>query len=139
MIRTSDNRRRQIPVAIKLQVALRRFELTTAMVRFDHAPPLEMREWDEAGGDTVPPANHPDFIQMLLVDEDKVKTFGRGGERRISTADGDIGKIAKMRRNAEREAEFRARLLAKSEGTAPPAPKRKAKIPTRPFQQRRPK
>lgn len=138
MMRTTENRRRPIPDSVKLQVALRRFDLTTAMVRFDHAPPLVMREWDDVARDTIPAANDPDFIQMLLVDEDKVKTFGRGGEKRISTADGDIGKIAKMRRNAKREAEFRARLLAKATGAEPPAPtKRKRDWPTRPFPNRK--
>jgi len=138
MMRTSENRRRPIPDSVKLQVALRRFDLTTAMVRFDHSPPLAMREWDDVARDTIPPANDPDFIQMLLVDEDRVKTFGRGGERRISTADGDIGKIAKMRRNAKKEAAFRAQLLAKATGIEPPAPfKRKRVWPTRPFPNRK--
>ncbi|MFC5423225.1 HNH endonuclease signature motif containing protein [Bosea eneae] len=63
-----------------------------------------------------------------------VKTRGAGA----TTAGSDIGKIAKMRRNAKKEAAFRAQLLAKATGSEPPAPtRRKSRIPSRPFPNRK--
>lgn len=125
--------RKAIPDRVKLQAALRRFGLTTKDVQFDHNPALELRPYNALTGDTIPPANDPGHIDMLLVDEHKVKTFGRGGEKRISTADGDIGKIAKVRRITAAQEEARRRMLAKDEGEEP---KPKSKWQSRPFPKR---
>lgn len=125
--------RKAIPDRVKLQAALRRFGLTTKDVQFDHNPALELRPYNALTGDTIPPANDPDHIDMLLVDEHKVKTFGRGGEKRVSTADGDIGKIAKVRRLTAAQEESRRRMLAKDAGETPG---RKSKWPKRSFPKR---
>lgn len=125
--------RKAIPDRVKLTAALRRFGLTTADVQFDHNPALALRPINELTGDTIPPANDPAYIDMLFIDEHKRKTFGCGGEKRITTADGDIGKIAKMRRVSAKEEAFRKTLLTKQTGE--PAPK-KSKWPSRPFRQK---
>lgn len=127
-------RRKSIPDRVKLIAALKRFGLTTSDVEFDHNPALALRTWNELTGDTIPPANDPDYIDMLLKDEHKIKTFGSGGEKRITTADGDIGKIAKMHRITKKQEEFRKRLLAKDTGDIEP---RKSKWPKRSFDKRK--
>lgn len=119
---------------MKLLAALRRFGLRPEDVQYDHNPALELRPINELTGDTIPPANDPAYIDMLLIDEHKVKTFGRGGERRITTADGDIGKIAKVKRVTAKQEEFRRNLLSKQPGE-PTA--RKSKWPTRTFAKRK--
>jgi hypothetical protein len=131
---TKEKRRKAIPDRVKLTAALRRFGLTTADVQFDHNPALELRPWNPLTNDTIPPANSPDHIEMLLIAEHKVKTFGAGGEKRISTADGDVGKIAKVRRLTAQQEEARRRMLAKDEGEKP---QKKSKWPKRPFQTRK--
>ena len=128
--------RKAIPDRVKLIAALRRYGLTTQDVQFDHNPALALRPINELTGDTIPPANDPAFIDMLLTEEHKLKTFGRGGEKRITTADGDIGKIAKMRRVSKSQEEFRRTVLAKQTGE--PAPdKPKSKWPSRPFSEKK--
>lgn len=127
-------RRKSIPDRVKLIVALKRAGLTVDRVRFDHTPPLAMREWDEKAGDTIPAANDPVYIQMLTLDEDRVKTYGRGGEKRATVADGDIHKIAKMRRLTKAQEESRRRMLARDAGDQPDTPK--SKWPKRPFTKR---
>jgi hypothetical protein len=131
---TTRDHRKAIPLGVKLHVALARFGLRLADVQFDHHPPLQLREWDEAAGDTIPPANDPAHIQMLLIAEHKAKTFGRRGEKTATTAGSDIGNIAKARRCAKRNAEFNALLAAKEPGQ----PRKKtSRIPSRPFQKRK--
>lgn len=126
-------KRKTIPLAVKLDVALARFGLTLADVQFDHAPALELREWDEAAGDTIPPANDPEHIQMLLIAEHKAKTFGRRGEKTATTHGSDIGNIAKARRITKQQEEARRRMLAKDAGE----PKPRSKWGSRPFPKRR--
>lgn len=139
------NRRRAIPLSVKLEVALAAMGLTLADVDFDHTPPLQLREWDPVAGDTIPPANDPAHIQLLTKAEHKRKTFGGPA----TVADGDLHRIAKTRRLTEREREFRRKLLIKDTAFLPAdhvdqalaagrgkAPKRK--IPSRPFPKRPP-
>ena len=132
---SKPKRRKAIPDKVKLIAALRRYGLTTADVQFDHNPALELRPWNPLTEDTIPPANDPNHIDMLLIDEHKVKTFGAGGEKRITTADGDIGKINKVRRLTEAQEEARRRMLAKDDGSKPE--KKKSKWPSRPFPTRK--
>lgn len=106
-------------------------------MQFDHNPALEFRPINPVTGDTIPPANDASYIDMLLVAEHKTKTFGRGGEKRITTADGDIGKIAKMRRITKQQEAFRRRLLAKETGETLPEPR--SKWPKRKLSGRKPK
>lgn len=127
-------RRKAIPDRVKLIAALRALGLTIEEVNFDHDPPLALREYDEAARDTVPPANSPEHITMLLVSQHKTKTFGPGGEKRITTAGSDIGNIKKVRHLTKAQEEHRRRMLAKTEREDEPQPaKRKAKWPTRKF------
>lgn len=123
----TTKRRKTIPLIVKLQVVLRELGYTIEEVDFDHFPALALRNWDEATNDTDPPANHPDFIRVLTKGAHKVKTFGPGGEKRITSAGGDIHAIAHERRATDKELAFRRRLLAKANGE----PKPKSKWPPR--------
>ncbi|ELT47400.1 hypothetical protein [Brucella intermedia] len=129
-------KRKKIPDRVKLIAALKRFGLTVEQVQFDHSPPLALRDVDPATGDTIPPQNDPDFIYMLTVDEHRTKTFGRGGTKRATVADGDIHKIAKANRLKEEQEGFRRRLLQNDiEREETPKPARK--WPKRPFGNRK--
>lgn len=130
------NIRKAIPTKVKLESALRRFGLKVSDVQFDHNPALALRPINPVTGDTIPPANSAEHIDMLLIDEHKTKTFGKGGEKRITTADGDVGKIAKMRRLTASQEESRRRMLAKDAGEEP-VKKGKGKWPSRPFGNKR--
>jgi hypothetical protein len=135
--------RKKIPDRIKLEVALRRMGLKIEEVQFDHNPALGLRRIDPVTGETIPPANDPNFIDMLVHEtEHKPKTFGPGGEKRITTAGGDIHAIAKVKRLEKQQAEFRRRLTAKqsceaSDPDGGTARKAKAKWPKRSFPKRR--
>ncbi|WP_235912820.1 hypothetical protein [Brucella tritici] len=132
---SSQKVRKRIPDRVKLEAALRRFGLTIKEVEFDHSPALALRPINPLTGDTIPPANDPDHIDMLLTQEHRVKTFGRGGEKRITTADGDIGKIAKVRRLTKQQEAYRQRLIAKATGQEQPP--RKSKWQSRPLGKRK--
>ncbi|THK34010.1 hypothetical protein EHS39_32900 [Ensifer sp. MPMI2T] len=123
-----------MPDKVKLIAALRRMGLTIEQVQFDHNPALALRPIDPATGDTIPPANDPEYIELLLIAEHKEKTFGKGGEKRVTTAGSDIGNIAKVRRLTEAQEEARRRMLAKDAGEKPV---RKSRWPKRPFQSRK--
>ena len=132
--------RKAIPDRVKLIAALRRMGLTIEQVQFDHAPALALRPINPETGDTIPPANDPDHIELLLITEHKAKTFGKGGEKRITTAGSDIHAIAKTRRLAKQQEEARRRMLAKTTGDEPQEQikkKPKTKWPKRSFQNRR--
>ena len=134
-------KRKPIPDRIKLAVALRRFGLSVADVNFDHNPALGLRPYNHATGDTIPPANDPNFIDMLLTEtEHKPKTFGPGGEKRITTAGSDIHRIRKVDRLSAQQQEFRRRITAQQSCNTPEpdrGKKRTASIPSRPFQKRK--
>lgn len=127
-------RRKKIPDKVKLIAALRRFNLELTQVEFNHTPPLALREYDPVAKDTIPPANDPDHIEMLLIEEHRVQTFGRGGTKRITTAGSDIHAIAKVRRLTKAQEEARRRMLAKEQGEKPV---RKSRWPKRPLGGRR--
>lgn len=132
-------RRKTIPDRVKLIAALRRMGLTVEQVQFDHNPALCNRPINPETGDTIPPANDPEHIQMLLVSEHKVKTFGPGGEKRITTAGSDIGNHRKAIRLSKEHEEMRQRLLSKEPGQ-PSRPKsrwpsRKLRSPKRPTEE----
>ena len=67
-------RRKAIPLKTKLAVALRMLGLKADGIQWDHDPALELRPYDEAAGDTIPPANDPAYIQILTIEEHKEKT-----------------------------------------------------------------
>ncbi|ABS14276.1 hypothetical protein Oant_1560 [Brucella anthropi ATCC 49188] len=124
-----------MPDRVKLIAALKRFGLTVEQVEFDHSPPLALREVDPATGDTIPPQNDPNHIYMLTLDEHREKTFGRGGTKRATVADGDVHKIAKAKRLNEEQQTFRRRLLERDESEQP---KRTSKWPKRPMGRKKP-
>lgn len=130
-------KRKAIPDRVKLIAALRRFGLVIGQVQFDHQPALELRPINPHTGDTIPAANDPDHIQMLLIAEHKTKTFGPGGEKRITTAGSDIGNIAKTRRLTKDQEEFQRRMTAKAQGEEGDQPKPKTKWPKRSFPKKR--
>jgi hypothetical protein len=143
MIRASGSKRRKaIPDRVKLLATLREMGLKIDEVAFDHNPALELRGWDEERRDTDPPANDPEHIELMMIREAKrcsacgrevkshrEKTFGRGGEKTITTKGSDIYLIAKERRRKKANAETLDLVPPKRE-------KPKAKIPSRPFPKR---
>ncbi|MGO4738603.1 hypothetical protein AB4099_18795 [Bosea sp. 2KB_26] len=134
-MRASDHRK-AIPIGVKLHSALLLLGYTDEQIKtgiqWDHFPAITLRTVNEAG-ELVPAVNDPRFIRPLLKPEHDIKTFGPGGEKRITSAGGDIHANAHTRRLSKKEAEFRSRVLAKAEGEAPPPTRRKAAIPSRPL------
>jgi len=122
------SRRKAIPLLVKLQVALREMGLSISEVNFDHQPPLALREWDPEAQDTIPPANDPEHIGLMVTKDHKRKTFGTPA----TTAGSDIHKIAKVRRLSRKEEEFRKRLLKPEDSES----HRKSRWPKRPFPKR---
>lgn len=111
------NRRRPIPLLVKLQVALRQLGYTVNEIHWDHTPPLALREWDPVAQDTIPAANDPNHIRILRIEDHKAVTTGRRGESDLSISfNGDVSRIAKARRLSKEEEAFRKRLLAKEAG-----------------------
>ncbi len=96
--------------------------------QFDHYPIMNTHDG---------PAE-PWNLTPRLTEEHAMKTTGRRGESRLADqANGDTPRAAKLNRISAKQAEFRARLLAKAEGREPPQPaRRKHKIPSRPFPKR---
>ncbi len=126
-----------IPLGVKLQAALASLGLTTADVEWHHDPPLALRVWDPIAGDTVPAANDPAHIVMLLTEAHAVRT---NGPKTKAVAQGDKTAIARTRRLAKGHEAFRATVLAKGEPKpASEAPRAKSKrtIRSRGFEKRR--
>ncbi len=119
------DRRKHIPLKAQLHAALLQLGFDPNEVDLDHAPALALRPWDEATQDTVPPASDPRFLIWRPRAEHKVKTFGPGGEKRITSAGGDIHAIAHTKRTAKKEEAFRQRMLAKADGEPPPETKKR--------------
>ena len=137
-------RRKAIPDRVKLKAALARFGLRVEEVQFDHFPALGLREWDPVAKDTIPPANDPEFIQMLFLDEHRAKTSGRRGEKRSTSAGSDQNRIAKVKRNAEKNAEFYSRMADRGAAITDRAEREtadrerfKRRIPSRPMNRRK--
>lgn len=99
-------------------------------VQRDHSPPLQMRAYDAEAGDTIPPANDPAHIVLRHKDCHGVKTAGRPTKAR---AEGDVTEIARTKRLADEQAEFRRRVLAKEPGQKR---ERKSKIKSPPLRGR---
>lgn len=78
-------------------------------VEFDHRPPLSIRTYTVEDGYT-PPANDPDYIDMLCAPCHSRRTFGPGGERRITTRGGDIGELAHTKRINKKHREHLERM-----------------------------
>ncbi len=131
-MRASDHRK-QIPIGVKLQATLMMLGFTEEEIAggidWNHNPPLALRFVDPETGRLVPDANDPRHIEPLRRDDHHIRTFGRPA----TTAGGDIHAIAHTRRLGKKEAEFRARLLAKADGQAVAPAKHKRPIQSRGF------
>lgn len=130
-------KRKAIPLAVKLAVALRQLGLDPKTAILDHDPALWRRERTAAGG-YIPDENDPAFLQWLGPAPNAEKTFGRGGEKRITTRDSDVGEFHRTNSIAKKEAAFKARVLAKGKpkGEAPRSKWGKRPLRGRGFQKR---
>lgn len=115
--------RKAIPLHVKLQVALAAMGLAESDIDWDHDPPIQLRVWDEAAQDTVPPCNDPAHIRIRIKADHRVKTSG--APTRAHNRGADVTEIRRTDRLAEEQAAFRNRLLAKGTPKAEPPPKRK--------------
>lgn len=131
--------RKAIPLKVKLAAAL------THMLREDEAgklvPIIQREDAKRMSEDEVLAVFEWDHVHPVALGGDNhhsnLSPLPKAGHR-LKTAKVDIPRIAKVKRLTRKEQEFRARLLAKDAGEAPPEPKRrKAKIPSRPFQKRK--
>lgn len=113
-------------LSVKLAACLDAMGLTGKKLNWDHTWPLGLRIFD--GKDYTPDENDPRYIRPLIVEDHAVKTDGTH-----VPLSGDKSKIAKLKRNVEKEAEFRTRLLEKTPGK--PRTKR-SRFPSRPFQRK---
>lgn len=114
----------------KLRAALHALGLTEETVQWDHDPPIQMRVWVPEKGDTEPPARDPRHVVPRPTIEHRVKTAGRATKAR---AEGDVTEIARTKRLAGEQEEFRRRVLAKEPGQKR---ERKSKIKGRPLRSR---
>lgn len=138
-------KRPHIPLAVKLEAALRQLGLDPATAELDHDPALELRAIINYDNDRCPvyhpAANDPRYLVWRSNVEHATKTNGPGGEKRITTRGGDHGDAAHLRRLTKKEAAFRGRLLAKTEApegfTAIKPTTFKRKISSRSFEKRR--
>lgn len=95
------------PLKIQLEAALYQLGLDPNHVRLDHHPALAFREYDESTGKYTPDANDPRYLQWLTTAAHANKTNGIRG---------DIACAAKIKRLTKKQADFRARILAKDTG-----------------------
>jgi len=134
---TTAKHRKYVPVGVRLDACLLALGFTLEQIRrgqihWDHMPPLGTRAVNDDGVMTPDP-NDPRYIQPLLVEEHEIKTWGTPA----TSAGSDIAAIAKAKRLAADQAAFRATLLARTTGEAPPPEKPKRPWPSRPFPKRR--
>lgn len=125
-------RRKSISLRAQLHAALYQLGYEPHELDLDHHPPLALRDYDEVAGDTIPPHDDPRYLVWRPKPEHAVKTFGPGGEKRVTSAGGDLHAIAHARRLSKAQDEFRAAILRKETGE----PKPLSKWPTRKFQSR---
>lgn len=85
-------------------------------VELDHCPALALRAWDGRKGDTKPPANDPAYLVWRPKGEHAVKTFGRGGERRIHTKGSDHAAVYALKRIKEARELHHAAMRRKRPG-----------------------
>lgn len=69
-------------------------------------------EWDHVNPLALGGEDAPSNIQAVHKDCHKLKTFGPGGEKRITTKGGDIHKIRKLDAQRDRHEEFRNLILS---------------------------
>jgi len=124
-------KRKAIPARIKQQVMERQSHncvecgwplANGKRIEFDHRPAIIMRNVNVEGTDYHPPQNDPEYIEALHNHCHLKRTVGRipGAEKTVTTKGSDSWLAAKFRK-----------LEGKNQ------PKRKKKIPSRPFQKGR--
>ena len=122
---TTGDKRKAIPLKVKLEVMVRQARCaicgehlgTLSNIDFDHEPALVFRPFSTVDGEFVPPQNDPEYLRAVHADCHLYKTSGRvKGGKTATTRGSDIGEAAHLARVAEKQAEFRRRLLAKKEG-----------------------
>jgi hypothetical protein len=128
-----ERRRKSVPLKAQLHAALYQLGLEPHEAELDHDPALKRRDWDEQAKDTIPPANDPKFLIWRPREAHARKTFGPGGEKRITTYGSDVFEIAKERRLTEQQEQFRSRLLT----PVPKEERRSKRWPKRSFQKKR--
>ncbi|KMO34279.1 hypothetical protein [Methylobacterium aquaticum] len=140
-------RRRAVPMKVQRDAALdlcaelmRKLgmipvEVETVEWQLDHNPALALRPIDPVTGEHQPHQHSRKHLVWMTKAAHREKTTGRRGTSDLSLRDGDQGKIAKVDRLQEQQAEFRERLLAKGEPRDQPerSEKRSTKWPKRPF------
>src|SRR4051812_41787710 len=93
-------KRRRVPLKTQLEVALRQLGLNPATAELDHAPALQLRPI--AAGEWVPHQHDPNHLIWLDKEVHRIKTTGRKGTSKLSiTGDGDVSRIAKVKRIRE--------------------------------------
>lgn len=123
--------RRQIPLAVKLEVALRALGLKESEIDWSHEPALQLRAYDRH--DYSPAQHDPAFIFIRRKAAHAEITFKDNG-----TGRGDLTAIAHSKRLTKKEEEFRRRLLAKDTGEPVRETRRKRQWPKRKFSRARP-
>lgn len=103
-------------------------------VQIDHDPALDKRPVSHETGDTVPPANDESFLYLRRIDGHKAKTFGPGGEKRITTRGSDVGDHHRDKRVRGSHADHLTYMKTKTAGQKRP---RKGTIRSRGFDKRR--
>jgi hypothetical protein len=122
--------RKQIPLRVKLAVALRMLGFAKGQgVDFDHDPALGLRNWDEENQDFVPPQLDPEFIVIRTEPEHDFKTNGNGA----TSYGSDKHAIAKIDRVSKAIEAFRRLVLAKSDPDIEAPARPRSKIPSRGF------
>jgi len=124
--------RPHMPIKVKLQAALHAIGMTLEDTDFDHCPPLQLRVFDPVAGDTIPPANDAVYIVPRPREAHRAKTMGIQTKAKAA---GDVTEIAKTKRLAGEQEQFRSRLLAKEPRGDVEKPK--GKWASRPFQTRK--
>lgn len=113
-------KRPAMPDRVKIQAVINAFLTAFKVpfcdaldVHFDHRPGLWERKFDTETGDTIPPANDPDYIEAITKEDHDKRTNGPGGEKRITSAGSDTHRRAKGVRADKDHKEFVERVLTK--------------------------
>lgn len=133
-----SDRRPHMPLSVKLHACLLALGFTDEEIagglEWDHEPPLALRFKDPGTGELVPHPNDPHYIRPLRKLDHKVKTSGRRGEKRVTSAGSDVHAIARSRRLVEAEKAHSESMAAKANGEKP---RKRGSIPSRPFEKGR--
>lgn len=85
-------------------------------VNYDHRPALQDRKFNKRTRKYTPDANDPRYIYPLLKGCHDRRTFGPGGEKRITTRGGDLGEKAHERAMSRKAVAHKAAMSQKRPG-----------------------